>query len=448
MSDAFTKLLARGLAALVLTVGLIQAAAAFEIQEITTERGITVWLVEEHTIPLIAMRFAFSGGAANDAVDRQGLATVLSAMLDEGAGDLDSQAFQTAIAASAVKLSFDTGRDNFFGTFQTLSRNRDGAFELLRLAINEPRFDAEPLSRMQAQLGEVLRRKQFEPESVAIRNWMETAFGDHPYARDPDGTVEGVGAVTPDDLRDLRARLFARSGLTISVVGDIDAPTISALVDTVFGSLPEASGMAEISSADVEAGPVRNLIDMDIPQTVIQFGHSGILRDDPDFIPAYVMNYVLGGGGLTSRLTEEIREKRGLTYSVYSYLSPMDEAGLVLGSVATQNARASEALRLVEQEIARMAEGGPSEEELSEAKTYLTGSYALRFDTGSKIAGQLLGIQLENLGIDYVEKRNSLIEAVTLEDVRRIARDLLKPDNLIVTLVGRPVGIEPASAAQ
>jgi len=429
-------------------IALIEHARAIEIQEIETDKGITVWLVEENTIPLMAMHFAFLGGAAHDPEDRQGLAAVLSAMLDEGAGDLDSQAFQTALAQTAVKLSFDTGRDRFFGRFQTLTRNRDEAFELLRLAINEPRFDLAPLERMQAQLTESLRRKLFDPDSVAIRNWMTTAFGDHPYARDPDGTVEGVAAVTPDDLRGLVDRLFTRDGLFIAVVGDIDAETLSAKIDLVFGDLTETSGMNTLPEAEIAAGPIAKVIDMDIPQSVIQFGHEGILRDDPDFIPAYVMNHILGGGGLTSRLTEEIREKRGLTYSVYSYLSPLDRAGLVLGSASTRNESASETLALIREEIARMAKSGPTEEELELSKTYLTGSYALRFDTSTKIAGQLLGIQLEDLGIDYIEKRNGLIEAITIEDVRRVAARLLKPESLIVTVVGRPTGIEPASAAQ
>lgn len=424
----------------------VRAAEAVEIQQITTDKGITAWLVEEHSIPLIAMRFAFRGGSSLDPDDRQGLSSVLSGMLDEGAGGLDSQAFQTALKKIAVRISFNAGRDNFYGRLQTLSRNKDEAFELLRLALNEPRFDEDPLTRIKSQLSEALRRQQNDPQTVAVRTWMSIAFRDHPYARNPEGTIEGLKAVTAEDLRTVTKGLFARDRLVISVVGDIDAASLKVLLDKAFSDLPEKADVISLPEASVAAGPVRTIVDMDIPQSVIQFGHVGIKRNDPDFIPAYVMNHVLGGGGLTSRLTEEVREKRGLSYSVYSYLSPFNQAGLFLGGAATQNERAGEALEIIERELRRMADDGPTAEELAATTTYLTGSYALRFDTSTKIAGQLLGIQLENLGADYIDKRNSLIEAVTQEDVKRVARRLLKPDSLIVTVVGQPIGIEALAA--
>ena len=385
-------------AATVLMIVSAHPAQAVEIQQITTPKGIKAWLVEEHSVPLVAVRFAFRGGAALDPADQVGLATILSGTLDEGAGNLDSQAFQKALKQNAVRLSFDAGRDNFFGRLQTLSANKERAFELLRLALNEPRFDADPVDRIKAQITESVKRRSNDPESVAIRTWMTIAFKDHPYARDPQGSIEGVAAVTPDHLRTLVGQLFTKKGLVVSVVGDIDADTLSGYLDKAFGDLSDAPVATAVPQASVASGPVRTIVDMDIPQSVIQFGHVGIKRNDPDFIPAFVMNHVLGGGGLTSRLTEEVREKRGLSYSVYSYLSPFDKAGLFLGGAATQNERAGEALEIIEHELKRMAVDGPTADELEATKTYLTGSYALRFDTSTKIAGQLLGIQLENLG--------------------------------------------------
>ncbi len=431
-----------------LMLAAFSPAAAVEIQEITSSKGVKAWLVEDHTVPLVAVRFAFRGGAALDPADREGLATILSGTLDEGAGGLDSQEFQRALKKDAVRLSFDAGRDNFYGRFQTLTKNRDSAFELLRLAVNEPRFDDEPVERIKAQITEALKRQENDPETVAIRTWMRIAFKNHPYSRNTDGSVDGVGAVTPDDLRGLTQALFSKRNLVIAVVGDIDAATLSGLLDTTFGDLPEKSADNPLPEAAVTSGPVRTIVDMDIPQSVIQFGHVGIMRKDPDFIPAYVMNHVLGGSGLTSRLMEEVREKRGLSYSVYSYLSPFEQAGLFLGGAATQNDRAGEALEIIERELKRMADDGPTPDELDATKTYLTGSYALRFDTSTKIAGQILGIQLESLGIDYIDRRNSLIEAVTQEDVKRVAQRLLLPGSLIVTVVGQPKGIEPLEPTQ
>ncbi len=429
-------------------LGVARTAHAIEIQEINTAEGIKAWLVEDHTIPLVAMRFAFRGGTALDPEDRSGLATILSGTLDEGAGDLESQSFQKALKNDAVRMSFDAGRDNFYGRLQTLTENKDAAFELLRLAINEPRFDAEPVNRIKAQIAESLKRQENDPETVAIRTWMRIAFKNHPYARNTDGTLEGIAAISPDDLRALKTRLFSKQNLVISVVGDIDAQTLSQLLDETFAGLPETSDAKVVPQADVTAGPIRTIVEMNIPQSVIQFGHVGIKRNDPDFIPAYVMNHVLGGGGLTSRLTEEVREKRGLSYSVYSYLSPFNQAGLFLGGAATQNERAGEALKIIEAELQRMADDGPTADELEATKTYLTGSYALRFDTSTKIAGQLLGIQIEDLGMDYIDRRNSLIEAVSQADVKRIAQRLLKPGSLIVTVVGQPKGIDPIEASQ
>lgn len=429
-------------------LGVARTAHAIEIQEISTAAGIKAWLVEDHTIPLVAVRFAFRGGTALDPEDRSGLAAILSGTLDEGAGDLDSQSFQKALKKDAVRMSFDAGRDNFYGRLQTLTENKDAAFELLRLAINEPRFDAEPVNRIKAQIAESLKRQENDPETVAIRTWMRIAFKNHPYARNTDGSPEGIAAISPDDLKALKARLFSKQNLVISVVGDIDAQSLSRLLDKAFAGLPETSDAKVVPRADVTDGPIRTIVEMNIPQSVIQFGHVGIKRNDPDFIPAYVMNHVLGGGGLTSRLTEEVREKRGLSYSVYSYLSPFNQAGLFLGGAATQNERAGEALKIIEAELKRMAEEGPTADELEATKTYLTGSYALRFDTSTKIAGQLLGIQVEGLGMDYIDRRNGLIEAVSQADVKRVAGRLLKPGSLIVTVVGQPEGIDPIEASQ
>ncbi|MGF7162345.1 zinc protease [Rhodoligotrophos appendicifer] len=416
-------------------------ADAVEIQEVTSPGGITAWLVQDKTVPMIAMEFAFQGGSAVDPKDRQGLANFLSTMLDEGAGDLDSQAFQKALETSAVKLSFDADQDNFSGSLKTLAANRDEAFRLLKLALNAPRFDAAPIERMRAQLLVSLQNRAKDPEHIASSNWMKLAFGDHPYANNSDGTIEGITAVQAEDLRSLKDKLFTRAGLKVAVVGDIDAEALGTALDSIFGALPDDTRLPEVAEVKVEQGPTIKVIDYDIPQSVIQFGAQGLKRNDPEFIPTYVMNYILGGGGFGSRLVEEVREKRGLSYSVYSYLWPLKHAGLMVGGAATRNDRAAETVKIIEAEVKRMADQGPTEQELADTKTYLTGSYALRFDSNSKIANELLGIQLENLGIDYINKRNEMVEAVSIEDVREAAKRLLGPGKLLFTLVGKPTNV-------
>jgi zinc protease len=431
------------LVALLLTGAASPPARAIEIQSVTSPGGITAWLVQDDTVPLIAMRFSFAGGAAGDPPEKAGVAHFLSGMLDEGAGDLDSAAFQTRLDELSIKLSFDATRDEFEGSLQTINRTREEAFELLKLALTAPRFDPEPLQRVKSQILLGIQQDSEDPNSIATNAWMRTAFPQHPYGRPTKGIPDTVKAITADDLESLRQRLFARDGLKIAVVGDIDAETLKRLLDETFGTLPAESGMPDVPEAAPVEGPLVEVIERDIPQAVIRWGLKGIKRSDPDFIPAYVMAFVLGDGSFGSRLMEEVREKRGLTYSVYMALFPMDRAGLFYGGAATVNQRAGETIGVLYRELKRMAKDGPTEEELAQAKTYLTGSYALRFDSNSKIASQLLSIQRDNLGIDYVNRRNDLIEAVTLEDVRRLAERLIDADELLFTVVGKPEGVKP-----
>ncbi len=419
---------------------LAPAEAGMQIQQVTSPGGIKAWLVESSQVPLIAMRFSFIGGAAQDPDGKEGLANFVSGMLDEGAGELNSVDFQERQEELAVRLSFETGRDMFTGSFQTLTRNSGEAAELLRLALTRPRFDADAVDRIKKQILTGLKFDENNPRSVASRAWFKLAFKDHPYARPVKGTVETVKSIGREDLREFAKNVFTRDTLKVSVVGDINAETLGPMLDKVFGNLPAATGLKPIAEATPPAGPQRMVIEMDVPQSVAVFGHAGFKRKDDDFVTSYVLNYILGGGGFNSRLTEEVREKRGLAYSIYSYLAPFKRAAIYAGNVATENKSMARSLKVIQGELKRMADNGPTAEELKNAKQYLTGSYALRFDTSSKIASQLLWIQIEDLGLDYIDTRNGKIEAVTLKDIRRVAKRLLKSDGLIVTIVGKPDG--------
>jgi len=428
-----------------LVIGVLPAQA-IAIKEVKSKAGVTAWLVEDHTNPLIAMQFAFSGGAANDPAGKEGTAHFITAMMDEGAGDLDSAAFQAKRDELNMKMSFDASFDHFEGSFQTLTDKRDESFALLKLALAKPRFDKEPLDRVRDQLLVGARENEEDPEKISSRAWMVKAFDGHPYARESEGTVKSLATITPDDLKAMHKQLFTRKGLKVSVVGDIDEATLIRLLDETFGDLPDTEPPRPAPMIHVADKAETQIIERDIPQSIITFGHDGMLRSDPDFIPAYVASFILGGGGFGSRLTEEVREKRGLTYGVSIGLYPFDHAGLVFGQVGTRNDKAGEALAVVKETMKKFAEGGPTATELAETKTYLTGSYALRFDSNAKIANQLLAIQEDNLGIDYVNRRNSLIEAVTLDQAKAQAKRISDPDKLIVTIVGKPEGVSTSSA--
>ena len=415
------------------------SADAMEIKRVTSPGGIEAWLVESHANPLIAMRFAFRGGAAQDPQDRQGLAYFVSGMMDEGAGDLDSVAFQQRLQSLATRMDFDAGRDVMLGNVQMLAANKDESFELLRLAMSKPRFDADAIERVRGQIIAGLKFDENDPEEVASLAWDRLAFRDHPYGRPIKGTKASIAAITRDDLRDYVRRVFARDKLAITVVGDIDAETLGRALDHVFGALPQHSALAPVADVKPPLGPAREIIEMNVPQSVAQFGHRAFSRKDDDFMAAYILNYIIGGGGFSSRLMEEVREKRGLAYSVHSDLFPYQHGAVFVGNVATQNERVGQSLEVIESELRRVAEEGPSAEELAGAKSYLTGAYALRFESSSSIANQLLWIQIEDLGIDYIDRRNTLIEEVSLDDIRRVARRLIEADRLITTIVGKPV---------
>jgi zinc protease len=412
-----------------------------KIQTVRSPGGIEAWLVQEHAVPLIALRFVFEGGSAQNPTGKDGLANFLSAMMDEGAGDLDSHKFQERMEELAFRMSFEDARDGFYGSFETLTANRDPSIEMLRLAVNSPRFDADAIERVRRQLQSGLAFAAKNPNRIAGKAWSAQAFPNHPYGRPADGTPESIAAITRDDLEGFRKRTFARDNLKVVAVGDISAEQLGALLDRVFGDLPAKAQLTPVPPTTPEAKERVQVIQMDVPQSVVQFGAPGIAREDDDFMAAFVLNQILGGGGFASRLTEEVREKRGLAYSVYSYLQPYRRTAIFAGGVATKNEEVGRSLDVIRAELRRMAEEGPTPEELKNAKDYMTGSFALRFDTNAKIANQLLGFLFEGYGIDYIDKRNAQVNAVTLADVKRVAARLLKADELIVTVVGKPQGM-------
>jgi zinc protease len=429
-----------GLAGLILVAPL--PAGATKIERVITPGGIEAWLVQDHALPLISLELGFRGGSAQDPEDKAGVSHMVASLLDEGAGDLDAKTFHERLEERAVQLSFYSTRDHVRGSLRTLTEHREQAFDFLRLALTAPRFDVEAVERVRAKLLARLRRETTSPNDIASRRWWETAFGKHPYGRPVQGTLESVPRIGPEDLRAYVRRVFARDTLKIAVVGDIDAATLAPLLDRAFAALPAKAELAPVAAATPQGLGQQVFVELNVPQAVVTFGGLGIPRKDPDFIPAYVVNHIVGGGSFSSRFYREVRENRGLAYGIHSSLVWLDHAALFIGGTATRSDRVGQTIEIIERELRRIAEQGPTEEELAKAKAYLKGSYPLAFDSSSKIAGQLVHIQLDELGIDYINRRNDLIDAVTIEDARRAARRLLG-GKVLVTVVGRPQG-EPA----
>jgi zinc protease len=421
-------------------VTTIAESRAAGVQKVRSPGGVEAWLVEDYAVPLVAFDFAFRGGAAQDAPGKPGMAAMLASLLDEGAGPYSAEAFHEAMDDKAIELAFSADRDHVTGRLKTLARHVDAAVELLRLAVNEPRFDADAVERVKGQIAAGLRRDLKDPDALAGRAWREAAFPNHPYGQPVRGTLESVALVTADDLRAMQRAVLARGDLKIAVVGAIDAAHLGALLDQAFGALPAEAVLRPVADATVTPEARRVVVDLDVPQATIRFGLNGIPRKDPDHMAAVVVNHILGGGVFSARLFHEVREKRGLAYSVYSQLSTFDHAALFSGGTSTKNERALESLSVIESEIRNLAENGPTPEELDKARRYLTGSYALRFDSSSKIASQLVHLQTEGFDVDYLDRRNPLIEAVTMEHAQAVAKRLFDRAGLLVTIVGRPGG--------
>ena len=440
---------ARGLITLVGCAAIALAALparAMNIERVVSPLGIEAWLVSDRTLPLIAVDFAFLGSADQDPPDKPGVAHMATSLLDDGAGPFDANAFHDRLERKAIELSFRAGRDYLRGTLRTLAENRDEAFDDLRLALTEPRFDADAVERMRAQIISRLRREMVSPNDMASRDWWATAFPGHPYGQPVSGTLESVPAITVDDLKSYTRRALARDNLKIAVVGDIDAATAARLIDRTFGALPAKAELKPVAPVVAQGLGRRVVIDLDVPQAVVNFGGPGIARSDPDFMAAYIVNHILGGGAFSSRLYLEVREKRGLAYGISDSLLWLNRSALLLGHTATRADATAQTIEIIEREINRLAEDGPTEAEFVKAKTYLKGAFALGLDTSNRIASQLVQMQLDNLGIDYMERRAGLIDAVTLADAKRVAKRLLG-GGLLMTVVGRPHGVSSSESA-
>ncbi|WP_169567735.1 M16 family metallopeptidase [Sneathiella limimaris] len=410
---------------------------AADIQEIVSPGGIKAWFVEESSIPIVNMEVLWKGGGSIVPRDKAGLADLMSATMDEGADELDSDEFQKKLAELSISLSFDARLDSYSGSLKTLSSNADVAFDLFSKAVTKPRFDPEPVERIKNQLLASLSRKQSNPRDLVGDAWFELAFPDHPYAIPVEGTIETVSALTSTDLQSFYKTQIAKDNMIISVIGDITPEKLGKLLDKTFGSLPETTNRPNVPVVNEIPGPAHKIIDLEIPQSVIIFGGNGLKREDPDYYAAYLLNYILGGGSFESRLFEEVREKRGLVYTIYSYLYPLKSAGLMLGSFGTDGSTTLEAINLVKSEIRKIREHGVTKAELESAKKYLNGSFPLSLSSNARIAGIMTSMQYSNLPITYLDQRAELINAVTIEDVQRVAQMLLDPEKLIITIAGK-----------
>ncbi|NHQ73221.1 insulinase family protein [Roseovarius gahaiensis] len=418
----------------------LPAWAEVNIKEMTTPGGIDAWLVEEHSIPFVALELRFQGGTSLDPQDKDGVTNLMVGLLEEGAGDMDARAFARETEALAASFRYDASDDSVGVSARFLTENRDEAVALLRESLVNPSFDQSAIDRVRAQVNSIIRSNQKDPRDIAGDAFAKLVYGDHPYGRPEYGTLDSVAELTREDIVKAHRAALTRDRLYVSAVGDITEQELAALLDDLLLDLPE-TGAGLPGAADINMPGGIQIVEFDTPQSVVMFGQPGIDRDDPDFFAAYILNHILGGGSFESRLMQEVREKRGLTYGVYSYLANKDHADLWLGSVASANGRIAESIDVIRSEWDRLRSEGVTQAELNDAKTYLTGAYPLRFDGNAPIANIAVSMQMEGLETDYISNRNDMVNAVTLEDVNRVAQELVDPAKLTFVVVGQPEGL-------
>ena len=431
----------RNVAAAVLATSVALAAPSASattspVEVVESPQGTEAWLRRDSSLPIVSLAFRFTGGAALDAPGKEGLAQFMAALLDEGAGPYDAVAFRDRLDDRAIRLSFSAGRDSLFGTLHTLRENVEEAATLLGHALARPRFDDEPVGRIRSQLEAVRAQNETRPGSVGRTRWFSLVFGDGPYGRPSSGTQASLAGINVEDLRAAASERLVRQRLVVGVAGDIDRETLARVLDLAFGDLPAGALPDEAPENGNFAGQAVH-VPMDIPQTELVFGLPGVARDDADFFPAFVLNSVLGGGTPGTRLEQEVRIKRGLAYSIYTYLADAERAPILIGATSTRDEGAGETVAVVRDVVRRTAAGGLTAGELADAKLYITGSFPLALDSTSEIAGFLVAMQTNDLGIDYLDRRNALVEAVTIEDVQRVAKRLLVEDAMVWVAVGR-----------
>lgn len=411
-----------------------------EVQRVVTKSGIEAWLIEEKSTPVIAVSLIFKGGKASDPKRLAGLSSLAMSLMDEGAGRYNAEAFSEILSEKAINFSFNAYTDTLNVSMETLRKNREEAFDLFRLTLTKPRFDRKNVQKNKEKIYADIDMRKGRPNIAVFERWAKLVYKDHPYAHTWP-TKKSVGAITRANLRSLVHNRLTKDNMVIGVAGNISAEELKPLLEKTFAGLPEKSRVKEIPPFTPELSARIDVLSMDVPQSAVLFGHNGIARGDPDFYPALLVNYSFGGGSFASRLFREVREKNGLAYSVSTFLNINNLAPMIMGTVGSDNAKLADAIKIIQEQWRLMAEEGPTEQELSDAKTYITGSFPLAFSSSEGLASFLAGMQYYDLGIDYLRRHDELINSVTREQAKKTAARLLDPDSLFFVVVGKPANL-------
>lgn len=425
--------------ALMISLLLLAAPAhALEVKEVKSKGGVIAWLIEDSSTPALTLNVLVRhAGSAYDPAGKEGRAALAVALLTEGAGERDAQAFHETLDFNAIRLGTGVSSDDLSISLTTLSEHSDTAFSLLHDMLAAPRFEAKDVKRIKAEQQASIRQSEGDANYQAGLGFNAALFPGHPYGKPGDGTFESVGALEQADIRDYAVMHLKRGGMILSVSGDITPEHLRELLETYVDTMPEGTAAASLPDVTPIWGE-RHDKAMEVPQTVVYFALPGVKRQDPDYYAAYIINYLLGGNGMSSKLGQEIREKRGLAYYANSNLVNYDKAALLMGSFATRSDQVELAITTLKNVIETVGKEGFTRQEFEEGVSYLTGSFPAKLTSNRGVVAYLESMQRHDLGRNYLDKRNSYLEAVTYEQVNELTKKLFKSENLQIMAVGKP----------
>lgn len=431
----FVTCIARLSVFLVALGGAAAATAAVEIQHWQSASGARVYFVESRSLPIVDVQVDFAAGSALDPADKAGLASLASSLMDRGAGSLDEDAIADRLADVGAQFSGSSEMDRASFSLRSLSsaEELDSAIGLMATVLAQPTFPAAIVERERGRSIAGLKEALTQPDTIAGRLFLEGIYGDHPYGN--VATPESLARIAREDVVDFHKRYFVASGASIAIVGDLDREAAAKLADRLTSGLVKGEAPAAIPAV-AKSRQARLVEPHPSAQAHVLIGLPGLKRDDPDYYPLVVGNYVLGGGGFVSRLMHEVREKRGFAYSVYSYFEPRRELGPFQIGLQTKGSQTEEAIKVVDQTLQGFLDSGPSDEELAAARDNIVNGFGLRLDSNRKVLGYVAVIGFFGLPLDWLEQYPKAVEKVTSEAVRDAFRRRVRPDELVTVIVG------------
>ena len=430
----------RWLLSAALLISALSAQAAVNIQHWQTSSGADVYFVENHDLPIVDLSINFAAGSARDTAEKSGLAGITRYMMTLGAAGMSDEVIANKLADIGAVLGGEFDGDRAALKLRTLSSEREQkqALDVFAKILQKPDFPASVLAREKARIISGLEESATQPEGMVNKAFMTALYGSHPYSLDESGEIATVAKLSVADLQAFYQQYYRANGAVIAMMGDLSRAQAEAIAESMASGLPKGPANPAIAAVTYPKAPVTQRIAHPASQSHILLGYPGIKRGDPDLFPLYLGNYVLGGGGFVSRLTEEVREKRGLVYSVYSYFMPMAEVGTFQIGLQTKKEQADEALKIVRATLADFLAKGVTDAELKAAKANVIGGFPMRIDSNSKILDYLAVIGFYKLPLNYLDEYNSKVAAVTAAQIKDAFNRRLKPENFVTVIVGAP----------